>query len=130
MKKLLWTCLLALPFFAIPSPVQAWGSVSVQKTCYGCEQSSGTLNFGWWCNGKCGTCTCQAGPWYSYWPYEAHFAAPAPTGCYPWWPGALGGVGLEQGPAVAPAAPAAAIKQSSFQTVGFGGQVPSYWYGR
>lgn len=27
----------------------------------------------------------QAGPWYLYWPLEAHFVAPAPTG-YPYWP--------------------------------------------
>jgi hypothetical protein len=28
----------------------------------------------------------QAGPWYLYWPLEAHFVLPAPTG-YPYWPG-------------------------------------------
>jgi hypothetical protein len=28
---------------------------------------------------------CQLGPWYQYWPYEAHFVVPAPTG-YPYWP--------------------------------------------
>src|SRR5207302_838685 len=26
-----------------------------------------------------------AGPWYLYWPYEAHFANPAPYG-FPYWP--------------------------------------------
>ena len=34
--------------------------------------------------------TCpQAGPWYLYWPLEAHFVAPAPTG-YPYWPAPQG----------------------------------------
>jgi hypothetical protein len=27
----------------------------------------------------------QMGPWYSYWPLEAHFQAPAMP-CYPYWP--------------------------------------------
>ena len=27
----------------------------------------------------------QAAPWYLYWPLEAHFGPPAPTG-YPFWP--------------------------------------------
>ena len=27
----------------------------------------------------------QLGPWYNYWPLEAHFITPAPTG-YPYWP--------------------------------------------
>ena len=31
----------------------------------------------------------QAGPWYLYWPLEAHFVAPAPTG-YPYWPSPQG----------------------------------------
>lgn len=30
----------------------------------------------------CRTCL---GPWYQYWPYEAHFVTPAPTG-FPYWP--------------------------------------------
>jgi hypothetical protein len=28
---------------------------------------------------------CQIGPWYSYWPLEAHFQTPA-LPCYPYWP--------------------------------------------
>ena len=31
----------------------------------------------------------QLGPWYLYWPMEAHFQAPAPTG-YPYWPAPMG----------------------------------------
>jgi hypothetical protein len=27
----------------------------------------------------------QLGPWYHYWPLEAHFVTPAPTG-FPYWP--------------------------------------------
>lgn len=45
----------------------------------------------------------QAGPWYLYWPLEAHFVAPAPTG-YPYWPP----------PQVSPKLPAPAIPQPVF----------------
>lgn len=66
---------------------------------------------------------CLAGPWYSYWPYEAHFMTAAPVagaypfGCsYPYWPAGGGysfpGYGYPAGPtdyfsqtAVPPGAP-------------------------
>jgi hypothetical protein len=43
------------------------------------------------CKPYCGKCCwpCRGyayvGPWYLFWPHEAHFNAPAPTG-YPYWP--------------------------------------------
>jgi hypothetical protein len=81
-------------------------------------------------NSGCGG-GCQAGPWYSYWPYEAHFQAPAPTGCYPYWGGAAYGAPVAgQAPATPAATPPATIKQSGFETISFGNEAPSYWYGR
>jgi hypothetical protein len=48
----------------------------------------------------------QAGPWYLYWPLEAHFVAPAPTG-YPYWPSPQGLPNVAfGGPAVLPKPPA------------------------
>jgi hypothetical protein len=40
--------------------------------------------------GGCGGCGggCAA-PWYTYWPQDAHFQSPAPTG-YPYWPSGMG----------------------------------------
>jgi hypothetical protein len=39
----------------------------------------------------------QVGPWYLYWPLEAHFQVPAMP-CYPWWPPSMGlpGQGTQQ----------------------------------
>jgi hypothetical protein len=83
----------------------------------------------------------QLGPWYLYWPMEAHFVTPAPIG-YPYWPSpmtlpnmALGGPGSPAvpphlpGPAVVPAIPqppappAPALRPASCS-------VPAYWYDR
>ncbi|HZU34264.1 MAG TPA: hypothetical protein VFA18_00060, partial [Gemmataceae bacterium] len=44
----------------------------------------------------------QAGPWFSYYPYEAYFQTPAPYPSYPYWVGS-GSV------AVVPAAPALTV---------------------
>ncbi len=88
----------------------------------------------------------QLGPWYLYWPMEAHFVAPAPTG-YPYWPGpqtlppaaTLGGPaapppvapapvapvvpGPAPIPAPTPTAPPPTVTPTSYV-------VPSYWYDR
>lgn len=86
----------------------------------------------------------QAGPWYLYWPLEAHFNVPAPTG-YPYWPSpmALPGMGGAAGmggpapvgpaltPTPIPAAPTPAeppLSPSAFQPARY--SVPTYWYGR
>jgi len=73
-----------------------------------------------------------AGPWYSYYPYQAHFQTPAPTG-YPYWPGPqssgpsplFGGnyyqnPNMNQGFSNYPVAP---VQPCSYQA-------PSYWYGQ
>ena len=55
----------------------------------------------------------QLGPWYLYWPMEAHFQVPAPTG-YPYWPSQMSLPGMTpaalpnygapvQGPGLTPA---------------------------
>jgi hypothetical protein len=80
----------------------------------------------------CGYGPVNAGPWYTYYPYQAHFQTPAPTG-YPYWPGPqtsgpapmFGGnyypaQQQNQGFSNYPVAPV--------QPCGY--QVPSYWYGQ
>ncbi|HTU21112.1 MAG TPA: hypothetical protein VMG10_23870 [Gemmataceae bacterium] len=53
-----------------------------------------------------GPCCPQAGPWYLYWPLEAHFVAPAPTG-YPYWPAPQGLPNISfGGPTCPPGVPA------------------------
>ncbi|HEY7427809.1 MAG TPA: hypothetical protein VH682_26495 [Gemmataceae bacterium] len=101
MKKLFGVALLALPFVAAsahaeecPFNVQAGGSFYIK--------------------GSRGAAMPQAGPWYLYWPMEAHPVAPAPTG-YPYWPGSqvlpptsFGGPTSPPGTPVAPPPGAAA----------------------
>jgi hypothetical protein len=55
----------------------------------------------------------QAGPWYMYWPLEAHFVAPAPTG-YPYWPPPQGLPATTfGGPACPPGVPVVAAPQGA-----------------
>ena len=89
MKKLLAAALLALPLLA--APARAHG-----------------LKIMWQINNGP---PIQLGPWYQYWPLEAHFQVPAPCS-YPYWPppmtlpGAVPPLGAAAGgPAPAPVPP-------------------------
>lgn len=79
------------------------------------------------------------GPWYSYYPYAAHFQTPAPTG-YPMWPSPQTSgptpmfgyqvpnqmnYGYQAAPQVMPVG---YYPTQGYPTQGF--QAPSYWYGR
>jgi hypothetical protein len=146
MKKLLCAALLALPlaaatvradgcgcfgFFGCLPPVKIECGCNAYLHCY---------------NPTCGGCAAQAGPWYLYWPLEAHFQTPA-LPQYPNWPSPMG-LPPSAGPygaapmlPTAPGAPAPtpvpppgapAVAPTSFQPVGYSypQQVPSYWYSR
>jgi hypothetical protein len=105
MKKMFGVALLALPLLVGSTHASGWP----------CNiQMSGS----WYIRGGNGLMP-QAGPWYLYWPLEAHFVAPAPTG-YPYWPqpqgiyaASFGGPACPPGvpvvPAPALAAPPAAV---------------------
>ena len=99
----------------------------------------GTLSYGFrikvcgclhWSPCGCGgssCCGCGNGgggyggaPWYTYWPLEAHFQVPAPTG-YPFWPSPMA-------PMMAPPAASGYIP-CAHQQAGYFGPAPSYWYG-
>jgi hypothetical protein len=46
----------------------------------------GEIDVGFHCNfSHCGA-RATLGPWYAYFPYDAHFQIPAPVGMYPNWP--------------------------------------------
>jgi hypothetical protein len=75
MKKLFWACALALPLLALPAEAKAtW--------CFGNYQvdTGAKVWFNVYQYGKP-----VAGPWYLYWPYEAHFQVAAP-GVNPFFP--------------------------------------------
>jgi hypothetical protein len=76
MKRIFGVTLLVLPLLA--GSLQAAGCpFNIQADC------------SFHIKGSRGPCCPQAGPWYLYWPLEAHFVAPAPTG-YPYWPSPQG----------------------------------------
>ena len=81
----------------------------------------------------------QLAPWYLYYPYEAHFQAPAPVGPFPNWQAPVAAVSV--GPALpahaagawqGPAAQPPVHPTGYLQPVGYAypQQVPSYWYER
>jgi hypothetical protein len=142
MKKWFGVALLALPLLA--------SSVRAGDCCLPFNFKFGVGAHLSICPNHCG-CPQQCGPWYLYWPLEAHFQVPAMPQ-YPYWPSPMGlapGVAIP-GPATAgPAmgccppqggppiayAPPAATQPANFhapavQAVGYYQQVPSYWYGR
>jgi hypothetical protein len=127
--------LLALPFLAAPAAAQC--CMPFARSYSGNVGFS--LNLGYWANCMSGMpgggpggggqpMPAQLGPWYQYWPLEAHYNAPAPTG-YPYWPAAQtlpNGAGSIQTGGGPPD-----VKQSAyyFQPASYYG-TPNYWYGR
>jgi hypothetical protein len=131
MKKVFGTALLALPLLA----------VSAQAEGYPFNVSAGGS---FYIKGGPGAAWPQAGPWYLYWPLEAHFTAPAPTG-YPYWPAPMGLPNQSfGGPAVQPhytppppttappqpAPPRSGLQPAYYRPVSYYGPAPSYWYDR
>jgi hypothetical protein len=96
-----------------------------------------------------GRCTVQLGPWYLYYPYNAHFQLSAPVGPFPNWqtgaeiPGGAGfvppgadvpvgaaGFGMPGGMSWQPPMSQPMMAPSGFvQPAGYQQQAPSYWYG-
>jgi hypothetical protein len=129
MKKFVVICALALAATALAQQqASAWGGG-------GCAYNFGFgVNFTVWCKPvSCGPCGGGGGgcaplaPWYTYWPYEAHFQSPAPLGHYPYWPTQFG----SGGPTMHMPTPqgSAGMAPSGFVPAGYS-QAPSYWYAR
>ncbi|MBY0525299.1 MAG: hypothetical protein K2R98_17970 [Gemmataceae bacterium] len=165
MKKLLLAASLALPFALFgaskasaggccdcaPPPTYKVGiSLGICfKPWFGCDRGGGKGCCGSGPAG-CGYGPVSAGPWYSYYPYGAHFQTPAPTG-FPGWPGPqvsgptplfgsnqwiqpspmMGGYPTyqAQSPGYYQQAPMG-YPMNPVQPVNYQGQAPSYWYGQ
>lgn len=85
--------------------------------------------------GASGSNFVRLGPWYLYYPYEAHFQLPAPVGPFPNWqtgvevPVGAAGFAAPVGMPGQPPVPQPMMQQSGFvQPAGYQ-QPPSYWYG-
>jgi hypothetical protein len=149
MNKFILAALLALPLAALSQSRAAAGG---DCCCHSCCSPTICCNVGFkfkcWCSCSCccDDCGCNpcggggCGPWYAYWPYNAHFQTPAPTG-YPGWPSGQGAMMYGSScaynygpPSPAMALPAPAPMPYSAPTIQPCGyvpaQVPSYWYGR
>jgi hypothetical protein len=127
MKKLLLAGMLLLPCLAFPAPLHAWSCCPS-----GCPWK---FEIGGYVRVNRGCACAQAGPWYLYWPLEAHFNLPAPTG-YPFWPNPMALPGMAPGgpaapPPVMPPVPTAEPLKPAIHPVGYYDyQPPSYWYPR
>jgi hypothetical protein len=145
MQRLLWTAVFAVLLFA-----PAAGAQFGQKTLPPANLDGGiTLKFNLFAGGG----QTQLGPWYQYWPYQAHFQMAPPLGSsmpgpsfmtlppsMMHQPGMMGQPAMMgQQPSWTPPAPTplppgqnGPTQRSSFQPVGYYyyGQAPSYWYGR
>ena len=110
MKKAYLAALLALPMFAVAA--QADG-------CWFPQRIDARIDFHFKVTGPGDYQVGQLGPWYLYWPLEAHFQTPAPTG-YPYWPSPMGlpptGV---PGPGN--------FQPAAYQPSGYGAPPPYYW---
>ena len=119
MKRFLAGCLLALPLLATPvraetlcfGPlhVDAAATYSLRVNFNGCDFINAcSPHFYWYGN---------AGPWYLYWPYEAHLNPPSPM-TFPYWP-------VHQAPAGRGSSAQALTPAGYYYSQG----APSYWYG-
>jgi hypothetical protein len=139
MKRMLWMAVLAVPLAAAPAQAQFFPPTPVPPI----NLNGGIhLNFNLFAGGG----QTQLGPWYRYWPHEAHFQVPPPIGGGMYGPSFMT-LPPEMGPQqmapqqqpwtpptptpIRPGQPGQP-QQSSFQPVGYFSttQAPSYWYGR
>ncbi len=122
MKTTLRALLLALPLLAAATEAQAAGCGK-----FFCFNTDCGFGIGFKSHGDC--CGPQfASPWYTYWPYHAHFAAPAHPE-FPYWPAPM--TSMAPGPMEPPSPPyMPQLQPTHYQPVGYYGQPPSYWYGR
>lgn len=104
---------------------------------HGC-QAPGCPTGGYGCGYGGGDPSCAWGagaPWYLFWPMDAHFRMPAPTG-YPYWPapqttppGFSSCYGYHL-PAFNHYGLTYPLDANAVQPAGYYPQVPTYWYGR
>ena len=111
MKKRYLAALLALPLFAVAA--QADGC------CWFPSRIEAGVNFHFKVAGPGDYQVGQLGPWYLYWPMEAHFQTPAPTG-YPYYPSSM------TLPPTGVAGPGN-FQPAAYQPSGYGAPPPYYW---
>jgi hypothetical protein len=142
MKRVFGIAMLALPLVA--GVAHAWGGpfgpykVDAGANVYFRVTENGSpYGGGYPCGATCG-------PWYNYWPLEAHFQKPALG--FPFWPSSQVAVNKDAHPVAPPAGPppmppvkpvvyhpayaAPSPYQATCPSFGYPSQAPSYWYGQ
>jgi hypothetical protein len=102
--------------------------------CHGPSCGGGCCKGGGCCGSgpACGYGPTPLDPWYTYYPYNAHFQTPAPTG-YPYGPAPqtsgpapmFGGTQWQSTPQMAPSM---TYPAGQVMPCGYYQQAPSYWY--
>ena len=82
MKQILWLGVLALPLCFLPRAAHAEGLLPPIEVDAGVKAWFNCRVLDWH------SCA-RMGPWYLYWPYEAHFQNSAPFGQGAGWPGPM-----------------------------------------
>ncbi len=153
MRRSILAGVLAVPLLLVPAQAHGWGGCASCGGCGAGGQGWGfgncirfgagvrftvcghTLSVGNCCGPGCLTCL---SPWYSYYPYEAYFNAPAPLGSYPYYPSPMvapntfgGGAGCATcgGFGAAGYAPPVMAGGYGYPPAGVTA-APAYWYGQ
>ncbi len=121
MKTFLRAALAASAFLVCASLTRAWGMAPCRVDCGAYLNWSSGCHLG-----------CQLGPWYTYFPYNAHFQSPAPVCGWPFWPTGAAQNAVPTGAVVNPG-PAGSAQGAypgtpGIRPVGYYGNAPSYWY--
>jgi hypothetical protein len=114
MKRLVLAALAALPLFVASARADGCGG----GCCFQPFRVTVGVNFS--ITPEYPGAVGQCGPWYQYWPLEANFQTPAPTG-YPYWPAPMA-----LPPNAGLGAPAPANFQPASYQPGYGA-APYYW---
>jgi hypothetical protein len=134
MKRLLFLALVSLPVLALPTTARA--DAPLQLPCLPPFRVDAGVNayFKLSYPGP----QIPLPPWYTYFPYDAYFQTPPPTGYqFPnWAPPPMTSsyvphFGPSHAPSPFPGPPPGAIQPTAVRPVGYYyQQAPSYWYGR
>jgi len=127
MKRLVLLTLVGLPVLALPAPARADAPIQFPFLPPMRVDAGIKAYFSLTYPGPQGVLP----PWYTYFPYDAYFQTPPPTGMYyPNWRAPM--TSSAYAPQHAPPAFTSpyAAQPTGVRPVGYYQQAPSYWYGR
>lgn len=127
MKKIVRTFLLALPFLIHASPARADGPLFCTCDFYRrlCDKFHAAYCEAYPVAGH----GPSVGPWYTYWPYDAHFQTPAHPS-FPYWPAPMTSpIQPGHGPHPGYYGQPVYRQPAGYPTIGTYAYPPNYWQG-